>query len=537
MTQPWQGTPRRSPSLRTSALRCVFVLLSALLALPTLAAAQPYAAAGGFARPVLQEATATAASVALAVSEGGAVTTTVWAGGNGVWRLDHTASGTHEPVLVTESNDVRTVSAAYVGDALAVTWVSRDRRTGTYHYMVRWGDETRELFQDSLIVPLQLFERDGEAWAAGLFRREGQGQIRLVPLAGGDDLVIYRTDLSQRGLGLLQQGDGLWLGWLEGKNERGEFGLISEWDAYVGYLGGGAQSLPGVVTLGEANVEDERQNVVLAGAGAAPSGVWVLWPDAEGDLRVSQADLEGGEPVVGSTGAPLGSGRPVGAAWPNLYWVDGSSIVRHEVGGDDEVLNVVWSPVTIESAVFDAAAGLEALAWFGRAQGGAIEIYVTDDRTPMDLGWADRLAAAMGWNPWHMWDELIGQALTALVVGVTFGMLLVPLLMLLAPLFTRFLSGPSGALVTGVILGALPVLAGGYLYARVSGQAAAGTPGLGTVLVAALIGALVGWLFSRRGDREAQGTLTLAGALTAFAGITVWSFLTYKQWAPVIGLS
>jgi len=69
------------------------------------------------------------------------------------------------------------------------------------------------------------------------------------------------------------------------------------------------------------------------------------------------------------------------------------------------------------------------------------------------------------------------------------------------------------------------------------GPAAGAEPDLLTVVAAALFGALVGWLFSRRGDREAQGTMTLAGAVTAFAGVTLWSFLTYKEWAPFIGLS
>src|SRR5690606_33732355 len=93
------------------------------------AAAQPYAAAGGFGRPAQQEARATAASVAVAVSPDGATTTTVWAGREGVWRADRSAAGTAAPVLVAASDDVRTVSAAYLGDELTVTWVTRDRRT------------------------------------------------------------------------------------------------------------------------------------------------------------------------------------------------------------------------------------------------------------------------------------------------------------------------------------------------------------------------------------------------------------------------
>jgi CHASE2 domain-containing sensor protein len=56
-------------------------------------------------------------------------------------------------------------------------------------------------------------------------------------------------------------------------------------------------------------------------------------------------------------------------------------------------------------------------------------------------------------------------------------------------------------------------------------------------LATMLLGALVGWLVGRRGDREAQGTLTVAGAMTTFVGASLWAFLSYKQWAPLLGLS
>src|SRR5690606_23605728 len=90
---------------------------------------------------------------------------------------------------------------------------------------------------------------------------------------------------------------------------------------------------------------------------------------------------------------------PIGAAWPHVYWVTGGSVVRSDVAAR-EALNVAWSPVTIESAAFAAAGGVEALAWFGRAQGGAIEVYATDDRTPSRsagaTAWRRRWAGARG---------------------------------------------------------------------------------------------------------------------------------------------
>src|SRR5690606_41749660 len=102
------------------------------------ASAQPYAADGGFDRPLLRDTAVAAASVAVAVSPSGAITSTVWADSRGVWRQDRAAEGVSAPTQVVESDGVRAVSAAYAGDELAVAWVVRDRRTGVYHHEFSW---------------------------------------------------------------------------------------------------------------------------------------------------------------------------------------------------------------------------------------------------------------------------------------------------------------------------------------------------------------------------------------------------------------
>lgn len=535
-----------------AARRAPKILLAlVLLACTALAAAQPYAAAGGFDRPLLRETTVAVASVAVAVSPSGAITSTVWADSSGVWRQDRAAEGVSAPTQVAVSDGVRSVSAAYVGDDLAVAWVVRDRRTGVYHHEFAWDGQERLLFDDPLMVGLRLFDWRGEPWAAGLFRREGEGQIRLLPLASGTSpeanaVVAYRTDLSLRGLDLVVAPSGaLWLGWLEGKNERGEFGLISEWDSYVAELpagGAGGASLRGPLVLGEADVEDERQRVELLlppGAGdeeGVAETVRVLWPDSEGDLRLTEVYVGGEELTATSTSAALGRGRPLGASWPHLFWSIDSSVRRLDIT-DGAQLNVAWSPVTIEGASFDTADDVSAIGWYGRAQGGAVQIFGTDDRTPMELRWTDRLAATMGWSPWHLWDEFVGQALTALLAGVLVAMLVVPILMIVTPFLVRFFRRQRRAVTAGVVLGLLPLLGAGLLLVRLLGYGADDPLGaLLTVGAAALVGVVVGWLATRGGDREAQGTMTLAGATTTFAAFTLWSFLTYNDWAPLVGL-
>lgn len=525
--------------------RRLWLALLALVVLVPLALAQPYAADGGFGRPVQEESSSIAASVGVAVSPAGTVTT-VWAGPEGVWRLDRTAAGRSQPQLVTATDDVRSLSAAYVGDELVLTWISRDRSTGIYHYLALLEGELRELFQDSLIVDLHLFTYQGAPHAAGLFRRGGQGQIVLFDLAAGVERVLYRTSLTQRGLDVLALPDGrLWLGWLEGRNEQGEFGLISEWDAFVGLVPAPGSSMLEPVGLGEAYVEDERMAVALlsqASDGSATT-VWALWADEEADLRLSEVMQRDGQLSAVATSQPVGRGRPIGAAWPHLYWVTNASIVRQSVD-EPHAQNVVWSPITIEGVAFTSAApvsgganDLTAVAWYGRAQGGSIQIYSADDRVPMVRTFTDRLAAFMNWNPWHMWDELIGQALTALLIGVMVGIALVPILMIFAQILGKLVSRPRAALVSGLVMGLLPLALGVYLYLRAFG--ADTDPNVTSVasLFALVLGPLAGWLVSRRGDREAQGTFTVVGAVTAFVGATLFAFITYTQWAPLVGLT
>lgn len=526
------------------------------------AAAQPYAADGGFARPTINDTGATTASVSVAVSPSGVITT-VWGAAEGIWRQDRDATGISEDALLVGTNDVRAVSAEYVGDELVVSWVSRDRSTGVYHYNALLGGRQQELFTDALIVDLVLFDHQGSPYAAGLFRRGGEGQLRVIALADPADAarggrVIYRTSLAQRGLDVLSTPDGhVWLGWVEGRNERGEFGLISEWNAFVAYLPDLDQPLLDPADLGLAYVEDERLRVALmtelpadsAEAARLPVAtdlVHTLWADEEGILRVSTVKVDAAGLTATTSDHALGVGRPLGAIWPYFYWVTGTSIARASYAGGPAT-NVAWSPITIEGTGFSAVPtpvaaadpqpALTAIAWFGRAQGGAIQVYGTDTRSAMTVRWSDRLAAAMGWSPWHMWDELIGQALTALLIGVIAAIAMVPAFIVLGSLLGRLVRTPRRALLAGVAAALVLLVAGTTLYQRGFPSQEERTLIWLSVVAGSLLGALTGWLVGRSGDREAQGTFTIAGAVTMLVAATVLSFLTYRQWAALVGLS
>ncbi len=516
------------------------------------ASAQPYAADGGFGRPKLQATDRAVATVALAAAPGGSGATLVWAEATGVWQAAFGAGAENAPALVVASDAVRAVSAAYLEGDLAISWTERDRRTGLFEHYLLWRGEQQLLFNDAVTVPMQLIEWEDRAWVAAALRRDGEARLALLPIDTADPeadaVILHRTDLAVRGLGLLVAGTELWVGWLEGKTERTEVGLVSQWSALTAKVSrsDATVTVSEAVELGEADVSDDRQAVALStgsadmSAGAGASGAWLLWSDGDGELRISHIVAGSGAPQKAFTSEPLGRGRAIGAAWPYAYWVTDSSVRRFDMRDlaappppdatvEAQALNVIWSPVTIEGAVFshaDAGGGAEnpygALAWYGRVQGGAVQIYRSDNGAPMVRNWRDNLAALMGWSPWHLVDEFIGQALTALLAGVLIAIAAMPLLLILGPLLARFFSSQRSALGVGLLLGSLPLLLAAVLLA-LNLDYGAHRPVAATLEVvgAALVGMASGWLASLRGDREAQGTVTLTGAMTVFASFTV----------------
>lgn len=550
-------------------------LLSALLVGG--AEAQPYAADGGFGRPQLLKTAPgqpLVATVALASPPLGGEATLVWADSKGVWSTEVGVDGTSRNRLTVASDAVRAVHAAYLGDELAIAWVERDRRTGVFEHQLLWRGEERTLFDDAVAVPLRMLLWQGRPYLAAALRREGEARVTLLPLDTAnpelDEVVVHRTELAIRGLDLLVSGGELWLGWLEGETERTEVGPVSEWSALVALVttAEAAVMVSAPVALGKADVQDERQAVALSSPryadhsltslskNSSAADVWALWPAEDGQLRISRVGATDGVLEIAFESDPLGAGRAIGASWPFAYLVVDSSVRRQDIRGlsgapaADEALavqprNVLWSPVTIAGAAVSGADALRAngdrfsaVAWYGRVQGGEIEIYHSDDSAPMVRSWRDKLAAAMSWSPWHLVDEFIGQALTALLAGVLIAIAVTPVLLLLSPLIVRLLPSPRHAVLAGLLVGTVPLLLAGLVGALNLGYGSqAPLSATLEIVAAAALGVVGGWLATLRGDREAQGTVTLTGAITLFASFTVWTFLTYPNWAPTIGLA
>ncbi len=529
----------------------LFALFALWLQLPGLGLAQPFAADGGWARPYALPLDRPVAGVGVAVTTTGA--TVVWADGQGVWAMSVNASAaggpaTGAPALLAEATNVRSISAGEVQGELAVAWAERDRTTGRYHHHALWGSRIIDLLVDPLDVDFQFVDLGGTAYAAATLRRGGEAQLTLLPLDGGAPVVVHNTPLSVRGVTYAEADDGLWLGWLEGRTVRTEFGVKAEWKAYAAFLTG-THPVAAPLELGSADVTDERQRAVVA---IAPGGAIALWTDEEGSLRLADLAAPGAPGVAPglarvSAGAAGYSGRPLAAAWPYVYWTEAASFKRLDASvlfaaGEATPTNVLWSPVTVEGAAFGrgevSSRALDVIAWYGRAAGGVVEIYTSDDGAPMHLTVPDRLAKLMKWNPWFIWEQAIGQALTALLIGVLGVLVTIPYLLIVTQLAARRRRRRAGGRSRGMLLGAIPVAAAslGLAVAGVYGHVAP-LASAATVALALALGMATAYLVTLKGDREPQTTMLLAGAFTIFGSMAVWSFLTYPDWAPLVGLA
>lgn len=586
-------------------LRNALLLIGLALATAPAVRAQPYAADGGFGRPIEILTGEAVPAAGVAIDAAGDVVV-AFADGQGVWTRkpsDRAAAAT----LIARTDAVRQVTAGAVGGSVAVAWIERDRTTGESRHFLAWNGATAELFRDRVAVPMRIVDLGGRPWVLIGRRVAGFSEIVLLdatPRTGTRaERLLHRTDLSVRGADVVLRDDRTaWLAWLEGKTDRTEFGLVAEWDAYVALVPADEPvASADVSALGAADVVDERQRVAVA---ATSAGAVVAWPSEDGRVHVTEVTVDATGEARASRDLAFEPGRPLGVTPSSAYWVTTEAIRRATLpagtaapsavasttdeAGEPVIVGVAWSPVTIEGADFAAtvpappqtgtgsmaasppgaepagASGVHALAWYGRLQGGGVAVYGSDDREAMRPTWRDRLAAAMGWRPWALWEEIAGQALTAVVVGVVVTVATAPALWLLAlvalPLARRtLLAADRQALdraadaqrmraaarkvadVTarlGAGLGLLPLaLASALLAWRGAAFGERPSTALVFLVVVAASSGLIGYLVGRRGDREPQFTVVLSAVVTAWVGATVVAFATYPVWAPVLGLA
>lgn len=494
-------------------------------------AAQPYAADGGFDRPRAALAPQPRPALALAL-DGGAAHLVYVEGDRVVVAPVVAGQGVDTAAAVTVMTgapfrDVFAGSAPH-GTAPAVYGAyHRDVATGRYEYRWHAAGETRPLLSSPQVIELRLVVgADGpEAWAVRPTAAGGVVERYRWTSPRPEPEVVLTSELSLAAIDVAYDVDGhAHLSFLEGFSRAGDFGTVTEWTAW--YLADALAEAPRPTRLGEA-LGPQGGTVVCA-----DGGVLVLWTRVDG--MVVQHHPRG-------EAAVLGPGRPVAATPGSVVWREGATMwvqARPLPGGD--AVPAAWSPVTIERglAVLDAA-GVTHLAWTGPGVGSGFSAYVSDDSSPMQRTLLDRIAAALGWAPWRVGEEALGQALGALLVALLASAAALPVFAAVASLLVRRL--PPGAIAAaGPLVGAGTIVFGQAAVLAATRLPAAATWGLlglpWTAPVALALGLLAGARLVRRVDLEPVPAVVVGAMTSFFVGVGVLAFVTFQHWLDLFGV-
>lgn len=497
------------------------LLLAALLSiLGVPALAQPYAAGGGFDRPVEIARTHGTTRVDLAGSGGSA--TLYWSDNSGIYSREF--PGTGETVQIVEGRGVRELASAEVHGSAAVAWARRALTSTETEHWVRWRGEERMMLEAHQPYHLSLVEApSGPALLIARFEDEAGANVLRLMSWNGDSTVVRRSDISlvQYVARFDEQGVAH-VAWLEGFTHRGAvLGPSDEWRAFVTTVQPNGQ-VGRAVELGLARYQGNESEVAIE---LTPEGVRVLWPGPDGEV------LYGGP---GIETVNVGRGSPVGISSDGgIYWAGDFSIRRRFLPSGEEPVNVSWSPTTITRGELVETGGSHFLAWYGPTVGGLRVVYGATDATPFRPGLRDRVAAAMGWSPWNFWEAFAGQLLGALFAGVLIAMVLSPLLWAVAAAMVR-LEAAANSTISGISVGAvtlLAMLAFAALRSRLPQPIHSALFGSVPELVITLtLAALLTWALRRRTDSEQLIGVLGSAWLFVFLGTSTLAFITFQAW-------
>jgi hypothetical protein len=495
-------------------------LVAVLLGAATASPGPPAIAAEGFGRPVRLGAIAAGGDAQVAMAGGAAGPIAVWEDGEGV-RLQALDSG--EARREVASRGVRGVWAGRAGGTPVVAWLERDLADGRMHLRWRWRGETRSAV------------RSGQLPRVRVVRGGARPELLVAtPRADGWRLALHAWDGTRRafgprprtvaGLDAVRDGAAVRISWLEGTNEVALGRLEASWTAYLARWPDGAERPEAPRALGPAR---------WRGAGdvtrqATTPPLEVGWPGPDGVLRVTAPE----GPV-----RSLEPGRLVGRLGGAWTWLRGAEL-RQLLG--DDVRTVLRLPAAPEHAAGAHVAGVTGVVWSSGRYLGGLEVWAASDRSAYRASWIERLALAMGWDPWRPWSAAGGHTLLSGLAALLLSTAFAPLWWLGAALLSRRRGAARSTVLEGALLGVGSVAA----VAAVVGARAAAT---GTVSAAALTGGPLGVAAAgaaglavatsalARRDLEATSGRLLAAWLAGLAMLLVLSFLTLTAWQRLAG--
>jgi hypothetical protein len=497
------------------------LLLVALLVGAAAAQGAPAIAAEGFGRPVRLGTIAAGGDAQVAMAGGAGGPIAVWEDGEGV-RLQ--ALDGAEARREVASRGVRGVWAGQAGGAPVLAWLERDLADGRTHLRWRWRGETRSAL------------RSGQPARVRVVRGGARPELLVAtPVGDGWRLALHAWDGGRRafgprpqtvaGLDAVRDGAEVRISWLEGTNDVVLGRLEASWTAYLARWPDGADRPEAPRALGPARWRGAGD--VTRQATAPP--LQVGWPGPDGVLRVAAPD--------GPTRA-LEPGRLLGRLGGRWTWLRETEV--RQLLGEDDVRTVLRLPAAPEHAAAAHVAGVTGVAWSSGRYLGGLEVWAVSDRTAYRASWIERLALAMGWDPWRPWSAAGGHLLLSALAALLLSTAFAPLWWLGAALLSRRRDAAASPALEGALLGVLSVAAvtaavGTRAAATVSASAAALTGGPLGVAAAGAVGLAVATAALARRDLEATAGRLLAAWLAGLTMLLVLAFLTLTAWQRLAG--
>jgi len=485
------------------------------------ATAQVAIAAHGFARPesIASSDGVFGRQVAVAAGPDGPIA--LWQDRDGL-RSKLLPAGPNERFVT--SRGVRDVWAGAAGGDRLVAWAERDLRSGRTSLMLRWRGETRNLLTSvqrplatlvsgSKEPELMIASPTPDGWIFTL--HSWDGTVRRGP---GRSLTVASLDARRRGSVIT-------LAWIEGSDEQVFGRPAGSWSAYL-VRWEDRDAGPGqAIRLGAAR-HDRDADVVRLGSAAEGE---VAWPAADGALLVRRG---------GATAVVLGQGTLIGHLAGRWTWLDDRLVRQLDASG--KVLTVLRLPSPAEHVAAAYAASTVGIVWSSGRYLGGLEVWAVTDTTPYRDSRLERLALAMGFDPWRPYQAAGGQLLIALLAALLLASSMTPAWWLTAwALARRSTTSSRQIALEGALVGVVvPVLTATLMAVRIE---AIGGPAIRLLvgpgwLAAGIVGGVSAALVTLR-TRDLDGALgrLLAAWISGFVLSLILAFGTFGAWQRALG--
>ena len=418
---------------------------------------------------------------------------------------------------------VRGVWAGAAGGDPIVVWRQRDLSSGSSTIVVRWRDETRDILTTRQPVEVAVVAGSATPQVAMAAPDVDGWRLTLWSWPGASRSSEARPD-TVTGIDAVRRDGSVVLAWLEGREER-IFGRVeATWRAYRTVWPDGAAAPDAPSDLGAAARRDAGAAARIGG----PEDTDVAFMAEDGTLVVASVD---------GTRRALGRGEPIGWLGGRWIWRTENRIRRETPDeGAETILRLPSEPQRLAAAEADGVIGM---VWSTGRYLGGLEIWGVDDARAYRSGPLERLAVAMGWDPWRIATAAGGHTLLALLVALIGSMALGPVWWLGAALLSRRRAASVRAMVLeGAALGigsivalAVPIA---LRVARLGGPGAALLVDPVWLTAGAAAGLLGAFLMLGRRDLEATFGRALAAFVAGSILLAVVAFGTLSAWQRLI---